>query len=415
MNTLLKVIIILQKLVICKKDPSHMNQDSMQNPSAGQSENEISLLDIVNFFQQAWKKLAIAAVVGAVLGLGGWFVLGKYSAEYVLLNNNNNSYALDLVSWKMLQKSLPNLADQIIDENKIPEGQSSLYKEMSNDQWWQKNVIPSFALSKADTKDLAGVSKDFDSASTTILNFTLTASGASKEQAIENVKAIAKFLRTGSAYLQLRSLLSGYETQTLSTAADVRQKITSTQVEMGYQQERIRQLEDLHKRFPGANASNQQVVDAKDSSAKYLPLQTQIIAANNDLNGSKETLERLQKRLDQLALAKTFLDQALPLQGQTFDGLVLGKQLLEIESNLRTKLDQKDSNGAQFLNDLHAQLLSIQVRFTKGLEANTAPTSGGKKGMIKAAAGGLFAAFFLMLLALLGARVWVSIKSGGAK
>ncbi|WP_143070532.1 hypothetical protein [Polynucleobacter asymbioticus] len=392
-----------------------MNQDSMQNPSAGQSENEISLLDIVNFLQQAWKKLALAAVVGAVLGLGGWFMLGKYSAEYVLLNNNNNSYALDLVSWKMLQKSLPNLADQIIDENKIPEGQSALYKELSNDQWWQKNVIPSYALSKADTKDLASVSKDFDSASTTILNFTLTASGASKEQAVDNVRAAAKFLRTGSAYLQLRSLLSGYETQVLSAAADVRQKITTAQVEMGYQQERIRQLEDLHKRFPGANASTQQVVDAKDSSAKYLPLQTQIIAANNDLNGSKETLERLQKRLDQLALAKTFLDQALPLQDQTFDGLVLGQQLLEMESNLRTKLDQKDSNGAQFLNDLHAQLLSIQVRFTKGLEANTAPTSGGKKGIIKAAAGGLFAAFFLMLLALLGGRVWVSVKSGGTK
>jgi hypothetical protein len=391
----------------------HPSSGEKDNPSV--TEEEISLLDIVNFLQQTWKKLAIAAIVGAVLGLGSWFMLGKYSAEYVLLNNNNNSYALDLVSWKMLQKNLPNLADQIIDENKIPEGQSSLYKEMSNDQWWQKNVIPSYALSKADAKDLAGVSKDFDSASTTILNFTLTASGASKEQAVDNVRAEAKFLRTSSAYLQLRSLLSGYETQVLSGAADVLQKITSTQVEMGYQQERIRQLEDLHKRFPGANASTQQVVDTKDSSAKYFPLQTQIIAANNDLNGYKETLERLQKRLDQLALAKTFLDQALPLQYQTFDGLVLGEQLLEIESNLRTKLDQKDSNGAQFLNDLHAQLLSIQVRFTKGLEANTAPTSGGKKGMIKAAAIGLFAAFFLMLLALLGQRAWLSIKSGGAK
>ncbi|WP_071461733.1 hypothetical protein [Polynucleobacter asymbioticus] len=387
---------------------------SLHEDSSGHG-SEISLLDIVNFLQGAWKKLAMAAFVGAVLGLGGWFALGKYSAEYVLFNNNNNSYALDLVSWKMLQKSLPNLADQITGENKIPEGQSSLYKEMSNDQWWQKNVIPSYVLSKADTKDLAGVSKDFDSASTTILNFTLTASGASKEQAVDNVRAAAKFLRTGSAYLQLRSLLSSYETQVLSTAADVRQKITSTQVEMGYQQERIRQLEDLHKRFPGANASIQQVVDAKDSSAKYLPLQTQIIAANNDLNGSKEALERLQKRLDQLTLAKTFLDQALPLQDQTFDGLLLSKQLLEIESNLRTKLDQKDSNGAQFLNDLHAQLLSIQVRFTKGLEAYTAPTSGGKKGMITAMMGGLLAAFFLMLLILLGGRLWMSITSGFTK
>ena len=88
---------------------------------------------------------------------------------------------------------------------------------------------------------------------------------------------------------------------------------------------------------------------------------------------------------------------------------------MDIESNLGAKLAKSDSNGAEFLNALHAQLLSIQVRFTKGLEANTAPTSSGKKGMIKSTAGGLAAAFFLMLLVLLGQRVWLNIKSGGAK
>ncbi len=380
-------------------------------------QDEISLLDIVNFLQGAWKKLVIAAIVGATLGLVGWFTLGSYSAEYVLLNNNNNnnSYTLDLVSWKMLQKSLPNLADQIIDENKAPQNQERLYKMLAEDQWWQKNAVPSYALSKADAKDLAGIGKDLDGAASTILSITLTATGSTKEQSIDNVRSASKFLRTGGAYLQLRSLLNGYESQTISAAADAQQKITATQVEMGYQEERARQLEELHKRFPGGSAPAQQVVDAKDSSAKYLPLTTQIIAANNDINASKEALERQRKRLDQLTLVKTFLEQAIPLQGQTFDGLLLDKELLEIEGALRAKLNKDDSNGQAFLDDLHAQLLSIQVRYTKGLEANTAPTSSGKKGMIKATAGGLLAAFFLMLIVLLGQRVWVNVKSGGAK
>ena len=373
--------------------------------------SEISLLDIVNFLQSGWKKLVIAAIVGATLGLVGWFTLGAYSAEYVLLNNGT----LDLVSWKMLQKSLSNLADQIIDENKAPQNQERLYKILSEDQWWQKNAVPSYALSKADAKDLAGIGKDLDGAASTILSITLTATGSSKEQSIDNVRSASKFLRTGGAYLQLRSLLNGYESQTISAAAEAQQKITTTQVEMGYQEERARQLEELHKRFPGGSAPAQQVVDAKDSSAKYLPLTTQIIAANNDINASKEALERQRKRLDQLSLVKTFLEQAIPLQDQTFDGLLLDKELLEIEGALRAKLAKDDSNGQAFLDDLHAQLLSIQVRYTKGLEANTAPTSSGKKGMIKATAGGLFAAFFLMLLVLLGQRVWQTVKSGAAK
>ena len=396
-----------------------------ENQLDAASEVEISLLDVIHFLQSAWKKLVLASLIGAVIGLSGWIVLGNYSAKYVLLNNNNNnnnnnnsnnnSYALDLVAWKTLQKSLPNLADHIIDENKVPEAQAALYRAMSSDQWWQKNVIPSYALSKADTKDLAGISKDLDGASTTILNLTLIGSGNTKESAVENVRAAAKFLRTGSAYLQLRSLLNGYESQTISTVADVQQKITNTQIEMGYQEQRVKQLEELHKRFPGNSSAAQQVFGATESNAKYLPIQTQIIAANNDINASKEDLMRLQNRLNQIALTKTFIEQALPLQDQTFDGLALGKQLLDIESNLGAKLAKSDSNGAEFLNALHAQLLSIQVRFTKGLEANTAPTSSGKKGMIKSTAGGLAAAFFLMLLVLLGQRVWLNIKSGGAQ
>jgi len=99
-------------------------------------EAEISLIEIVNFVQESWKKLAIAAIVGAVLGLSAWFFLGSYQAEYVLLNNNNNnnnnnSYALDLVSWKTIQKSLPNLAAQIEDEDKAPENHAQLYRALA--------------------------------------------------------------------------------------------------------------------------------------------------------------------------------------------------------------------------------------------------------------------------------------------
>jgi hypothetical protein len=409
-----------------------MNSLQPGRPSNSEDDFEISILDIINFIQDSWKKIAIAAFVGGALSLTGWCFLGQYSAEYVLLNNinnnisiginngnsnsnsnsnnNNDSYALDIVSWKMLQKSLPNLADQIIDENKVPDNQLSLYKEMRDERWWQKNVTPSFALSKADARDLAGISKDLDTASTTILNLTLTANGGSKEQAIANVRAVSQFLRSGSAYLQIRTLLNSCESQTLSAAAELQQKITNTQIEMSYQVERAKGLEELRKRFPGNASVSSQVVDPKDSGAKYLPISTQIIAANNDINASKEAITRLQKRLAQIAMVKTFLDQAIPLQDQTFDGLSFGKLLMDIESGLRGKLAEDDINGREFLDQLHAQLLAIQVRFTKGLEANTAP-SASKKGIIKTTAGGFAAAFFLMLLVLLGQRVCKTVKN----
>ena len=391
---------------------------SQQNPAQlSDSETEISLLDIVNFVHESWKKLAAASLAGAVLGLGGWFFLGSYSAEYILLNNTNtntNTYALDLVSWKTIQKSLPNLAAQIEDEGKAPQGQAQLYKSLASEQWWQKNVSPSYAISKADTKDLAGISKDLDAASTTILSLTIAASGTTKEKSIENVRAAANFLRTGSAYLQLRNIVNSYESETIATVADLQKRITTTEIEMGYQVQRAKSLEDLHKRFPGGNNASNQVVDPKDSGAKYLPITTQIIAVNNDINQSKEALQRYQDRLAQIALMKTLIEQANPLFDKTFDGLALNSELLALEAQLRAKLTKNDLKQQEVLDQLRSQLLVVQARFTKGLEANTAPTST-KKGMIKTTAGGLAGAFFLMLLVLLGQRVWLNVKSGGAK
>jgi hypothetical protein len=48
--------------------------DSMKQQS------KISLLDILAFLLDSWKKLAIAALAGAVLGFGGWFLLVSYQA-----------------------------------------------------------------------------------------------------------------------------------------------------------------------------------------------------------------------------------------------------------------------------------------------------------------------------------------------
>jgi hypothetical protein len=120
--------------------------------------------------------------------------------------------------------------------------------------------------------------------------------------------------------------------------------------------------------------------------------------------------------LTRISLTESFLDEALPKIETTFDGLILDKELLAIEAKMREKIGKDDPKQQEVLDQIRLQLLMIQARFTKGLEASTAPVvSSGKKGMIKSTAGGLAGAFFLMLLALLGQRVWNNVKSGVAK
>ena len=243
---------------------------------------------------------------------------------------------------------------------------------------------------------------------------TLTAKSLSKNLATEEVLAAAKFLRSGAAYLEVRRLLNDYEVYSLGNEAQIKKKITALQIEMGYQKARAQSLEDLHKRFPSGSANSQQVIDPKDSGAKYMPIATQIIAINNDINGSKESIFRLQKELEIISLIKAFLVQGSILQNQDFDGLTLINQLLVLEADVRSKLGGDDGNGHDFFNKLRADLIQIQVRFTGGLLANTPPTAT-KKGMLKVMTLSLFAAFFIMLIALLIEKIHTHNTSVGIK
>lgn len=396
-------------------------EDNIENLEFN-SEEEISLYDIVNFFLEGWKTILAAAAIGAVLGFSAWQFLGQYQAEMVLHNNvislvtensakeNQQNYALDLVSWRTIQKSLPNLADQLVEESRVPEGKTGLYKQMSDGVWWQKNVLPTYAITKADTKDFAAISKDLDIASTTILSLTIKASGSSKDASLENVRSAVQFLLKGGAFLQLKALLNGYESETIGTVAEIQSKITNTQIELGYLKTRAKNLEELLRRFPSTGNNGQQVVDPKESSAKYLPIPTQLVAVNTDINSNKESLERLNDRLAQIGLMKRFLEEAVPLAGNNADGVMLVREFLAIEAKLRAQLPASDVKAQQSLDGLRSQLLAIEARFTKGLEANTAPNTQ-KTGMLKAIAGGLAGAGFLAVLFLLARRLWSSIKS----
>ena len=151
------------------------------------------------------------------------------------------------------------------------------------------------------------------------------------------------------------------------------------------------------------------MVDPSDSSAKYLPIPTQLIAVNTDINLNKEFLERLNDRLDQIKISKRFLEDALPLMGNNTDGIALVRELLAIESKLRAQLTVGDVKAQQSLDGLRSQLLAIEARFTKGLEAKTAPTTQ-KTGMLKALVTGFAGALFLAFLFLLVRHFWSALK-----
>jgi len=382
-------------------------------PVKVKSGNEISIMDIVNFLVKSWKKLAAAALIGVALGMGNWFFLKQYSAHLFLGYNftvpqsKNEAEGIDIATWLEIQKSLPWLANTILKEGKAPNNQAGIFEAMSGDQWWNKNFLVNYNLSKEDLRFFVGGLKNFSvDGNLKIIGFSISADGNSVKQAIDSLEAVTQFIVTGGSYIQLQKLLGGYRIYLVNVENESLTRIAEIKVEMAFQQQRAKNLEELIRRYPSQLNPLQQVIDLRDSGAKYLPLTTQIIAVNNEINKSKEDLKRTTDRLSDIGLLKSFLEESAPIERGTYNGLVLSDQLLKIEAKLRTKMVKDDSS--QILDQIHSQIALIQSRFTNGFDSKSLPIVQ-KNGMLKSAIAGLLGMLFLTLILLIGQKALANI------
>lgn len=268
--------------------------------------------------------------------------------------------------------------------------------------------MPTFSYSKDDSKEVLGVTKELqDAEATKIKNIVVKATGPSKELALANLSIATSFIRSGAAYLALKDFVTGYQIELLNSEAEIEKNISAIEIELTYLNRRVAGLESLRAKFPGsANPINNQVVDPKDSSAKYLPISTQLIAVNQDIGALKENLTRLTNRKEQLIIIRSFWSQANPVISKNFDGLSAIAEVAQIESSLRKNIKPADLNGNLILNNIKSDLAFIRTRFSVGIEQPSFIRTSNPK-YLKNASIGLFAGFFLALLGTFFAAIWL--------
>jgi hypothetical protein len=383
-------------------------------PSDMTDSDEIDLWQMVEFVVAHAKFILASGLAGAVLAVGGWFLLAPYKADLVINVEKLNGVmpSIDYMTWRNLEQNLPLLAGQMLESGKVTVEARPSFEAMSDPKWWQRNVVPTYALTKADTKALMGISKELqESEATTILNLVISARQRSREAIDAKLKLAADFIQQGAAYIALRSLVNGYQSEAQSEGVALQKKISATEVELKYLRERASKLESLRKRFPLSTAVNgQQVVDVKDSSAKFMPVVTQLVAAYSDIDHAEELLVRARAQLAQYDTKREFLAAALPAVAEEMDGLKLAERLIGIETSVRRKIAATDVERMQILDSLRAEVTSIRTRFARGLTKNAAtPTA--KSSPVLPALGGFAGAGLLALLGLVVRRGWTRYRA----
>ena len=374
-----------------------------------EDEAEIGLNDIIDFFLNHWKFLLMGAFSGLLIALGAAASLGKYEAEASLVNRSSiDKSSIDYLTWKSLKRNLPILAAQISETTK--DGGSFL-NMLASESWWQEHVVPTFAINKEDTKAISGMPKELQDESARIKDFVVKVAGSNEENALKNLSTATSFLRSGSAYLALRDVITNYQIELLNAGPEIARDTSTLEVELAYLNKRMANLELLKAKFPGNSGSIiSQPIDPKDSSAKYLPIITQLIAVNNDISTLKENLSRSNNRKNQLAIMGNYLSQAKPVIEKNFDGLSAAAELMQIEASLRKSVSSSDPNIISALDNIKYDLTSIHTRFTLGL-GQPSFISAGKPKYLKPMATGLFAGFFLALLGSFCSAIWLRYRA----
>lgn len=372
--------------------------------------DEVDLWQIADFLIGHAKIIFLGGIVGVFFGWGGWSALAPFKGELVINVEKlgNAKPSIDYMIWRNLEQNLPLLALQLSESVKVKEETTEIdFKAFSSQKWWQQNVLPTYALTKADTRSLLMVSKELqESEGNTILNIVISDKQRSREAVERRLVQAADFIREGAAYLAIKGLLARYQIE-VNGAGDIRERIAQNEVELKYLRERAKRLEFLRAKFPHSRmASSQQVLEIKDSNAKYMPVESQLVAVYADIAGFEERATRLRLELLQLDLKQQFLTAANPLMAEEVNGLQLVRRLLEIEEKGRGKLKSSDQELFLTMEVMRAELLSIRTRFDNGLTKN-ALTKPIKSGPALPLLGGFLGGAFLMLMWLMLRQGWI--------
>jgi hypothetical protein len=379
-----------------------MSHAPEQRPESESDELNISLVDVVQFVRRYYRSVLTLGAMGLACGVTVTFILGNYTATVSLQNLSG----IDLPGLKYLQSTLPKLEQ----ENQEKQGdKGSAY--LSSEQFWAQSIKPIFLIGKADGKDLLDPSA-LKSAGSNIASLQFTAKGRSRAVAESRIDEFIKTFINGAAYMATNDLLRGYELKIITTDSNLNKKISSAEVELAYVERRMQNLTALKNKYPVISTSSLQVMDAKDSGAKYLPITSQIMAATTDANNLKESLARYRDEENQLKVFTQFVEKAKPL----IDNGRKDSNLLSSLFEVTNQIDQNTQGAIQKISveDIRVALTSIHINKAFGLR-QTGTVGIQSPPFLKNTAIGLFAGLFLGFIYVLGLTVVRQYQSNQSK
>ncbi len=376
--------------------------------------NAINFWELFESIVSYWKIVVVGGIVGVLLATG-LYSISSYTAKANVMNN----MAIDYITARNLKIILPVLAAKILNNENIKNpNELKELRKLSNDLWWEKGFLPTYAISKTDSKEFIPQSTDLrELGATKILSFSVSSSAKTREEAIANVQLDARFFQTGATYFALKTRLIQYESVSINEKAlydKNRSDIDIALVNLKNRELDFKQLISIHKEEL-IDKSAVQLLSGAGAGAgagvnKFLPLKIQLIAIQTDIFTQNEQIAMLEGYIFENSYLGSFVKKAMPLVDSQLNGIQSAEALLKILNEDRNKLDPKDINTLRKINDISNDIVQILTSYRYGLTLNIPTKAVKSRSLIKLVFIGAFMGFFIALIGVFIHKSWSNYK-----
>jgi hypothetical protein len=388
-------------------------ENPIHQPILSESEDSINLWEIVDWLLAGWKMLVAGALIGLLGAIFYFFNSVPFQVKTTIINNG----AIDFVTWRGLKEGLPILAGKVVEKDALsPSETTSILKKIRSPLWWDKNFRPVYAVTKADSKDMLPQSTDLrELGATKIINFSMTSRGVSAQNALHNAQIESAFFITGATYYSLRSLIKGYESTIDVDEVTIFKSISDAEVNLTLLNKRKKSLSEIAARYKGQQVSSasiqnigagNQTIAANAANSKFLPINSQLIALDLDIDQQIQLLELSRSQLAQVDFLKSYLIEARKILNQSYDGVDLTRQAIEALAISKQSLSKDNIYALQKANAVYLDLTNILNGYNKTLDINISPNPR-RGGMLKVFIQGIALGFFLALFYLFSKYILV--------
>jgi LPS O-antigen subunit length determinant protein (WzzB/FepE family) len=234
-------------------------------------------------------------------------------------------------------------------------------------------IVPVFAFSKGDLRDLVQIPKDI---SNSVLGLNLSYEADSPQQAYNYVRFFGYYIRDCLLYVSLYDYIKNEYSKVISELSENENDIIDLQFNLQQNTRKMSDIKAILTKYPeAAKIENRQVVSVQEGGFRFLGPVTQLVGIESTLADQRQYFAELEREKEKLIIRREYFSKCNDaLNKSSSQGGAIFSQLKSIKSTVFENKDFHKGTVKDVFNNLNIDLQVFDLAFFTNCRFISGPT-----------------------------------------